>query len=486
MSTISQLQPTNVWQYFAQLCELPRPSKHEQLVVSWIQRFAEDKGFECELDDIGNVIVRKPASAGCEGYRTVILQSHIDMVPQKNAGTVHDFKTDPIKPYIDGEWVTAEGTTLGADNGMGVAAMMAVLDSTNIKHGPIEALFTIDEEAGMTGALNLDPKILKGDLLFNLDTEDDGELYVGCAGGQDINIEFDYEAEQPAHGSVAWQLAISGLLGGHSGLDINTGRANANKLMNRLLRRLLAAGIELQLADIKGGSLRNAIARESFATIMIPAEQQDDLLVVVEDVLCDIEDEFGSAEPNLAITATPASDASEVLPLTLLLRFIRAMDAVPHGVERMSVDLPGIVETSNNVGVIRMKNGKLRVRCLVRSLSDKARDEFSESVAGAFILAGASVSFDNPYPGWTPNPESKLLHGMKVVHKELFGFEPAVKVIHAGLECGILGAIYPNWDMISFGPTIRGAHSPDERVEVATVERFWQLLVASLEQIPQP
>ena len=480
----AQLQPEKIWTYFAQLSQIPRPSKHEQGVIDWITSFADERGLAWEQDTIGNLVVRKPATPGFEHLQTAVLQSHIDMVPQKNANTQHDFLKDPIKAYVDGEWVKAEGTTLGADNGMGVAAMMAVLDSSDIKHGALEALFTIDEEAGMTGALNLDGNLLKGTVLFNLDTEDDGELYVGCAGGVDVNIDFDYQPEEIPVGTSAWVLSVSGLLGGHSGMDINLIRGNANKLLNRVLRKLLQAGIELNVADIKGGSLRNAIAREAFATILLPLEQHDDLIAVLSQITADIEAEWIQSEPGLSITATPANIPANCMPIDVLLRLIRAIDAVPHGVAKMSSNLEGMVETSNNLGVIRAGNSKIKIRCLTRSFLDSARDEHCEEIAAAFFLAGANVRFDNPYPGWAPAMDSPLLKTMIATHADLFGFEPEIKVIHAGLECGILGAIYPSWDMISFGPTIRGAHSPDERVKIDTVERFWTLLKASLERVP--
>jgi len=484
VSQLLDLQPQPLWKFFHELSQIPRPSKHEEQAVAWLQDFAAQRNLECQLDSVGNVIIRKAATAGKDSVETAILQSHVDMVPQKNADTQHDFRKDPIKAYVDGDWVTAEGTTLGADNGIGVAAILAVLDSSDIAHGPIEALITIDEEAGMTGAMGLDPDVLKGSLLFNLDTEDDGELYVGCAGGQDVNIDLEYAPEAVASDMTAWELSVKGLLGGHSGVDIHLIRGNANKLMNRILRGLLQAGIECSVAQIKGGSLRNAIARESFATIVIPTYQQDELLNVLEDISSDIYDEWKGAEPNLVVNVTPSALPSEQLPMDVLLRLLRAIDAVPHGVEKMSVELDGIVETSNNLAVIRAKDGKVKIRCLVRSLIDSARDEFCEAVGAAFWLAGCNVSFANPYPGWAPNMESALVGKMAKVHDSLFGFTPKIKVIHAGLECGILGAIYPSWDMISFGPTIRGAHSPDERVEIATVGRFWQLLVRALEDVP--
>ncbi len=483
MSQISALKPQPLWQYFYQLCQIPRPSKHEEKAVAWLRHFASNRSLECKQDDVGNVIIFKPAYQGFEDAETVILQSHIDMVPQKNAETEHDFKSDPIQAYVDGEWVTAKGTTLGADNGIGVAAILAVLDSNEIKHGPIEALITVDEEAGMTGAMGLDPTILKGSLLFNLDTEDDGELYVGCAGGQDVNIDLSFDAEAVDHSNVAWELSVKGLLGGHSGVDIHLTRANANKLMNRVIRRLLQSGIELNVAKLKGGSLRNAIARESFATILLPVEQQDELLNVLEDITVDIYEEWKGAEPNLSINAKPCATPKSQVPIDVVLRLLRAIDAVPHGVSKMSTELEGIVETSNNLAVIRLDDGVLKVRCLVRSLIDTARDEYSEAVGAAFWLAGAQVSFHNPYPGWSPNMDSPLISKLSKVHMQLFGIKPKIKVIHAGLECGLLGSIYPNWDMISFGPTIRGAHSPDERVEIVAVERFWMLLVAALEKV---
>lgn len=483
MSGLLTLAEQPVWRYFSELCDIPRPSKHEDRVIAWLITFADERGLEHEQDEVGNLIIRKAATAGRESAKGVILQSHVDMVPQKNNDTEHDFVHDPIKAYIDGEWVTAEGTTLGADNGIGVAAMLAVLDADDIQHGPIEALFTVDEEAGMTGALNLSSTIIKGELLFNLDTEDDGELYVGCAGGQDVTVSYPIQWEEKDEDSQAWQLTVKGLLGGHSGVDIDLGRGNANKLMNRILRKLLQSGIELTVANIEGGSLRNAIPRESVVDIFVPSVQQDTLLDVLADIVIEIKAEWDSSEPNLTILANPIKGGQRQLPMDVLLPFIRAIDGCPNGVDRMSSDVKGVVETSNNIAKIRTGDESIEVQCLVRSLSDTARDEYCEQVGASFWLAGAGVVFANPYSGWKPNPKSLLTEKLVDVHNKLFGYEPKIKVIHAGLECGVLGAIYPNWDMVSFGPTIRGAHSPDERVHIPAVDRFWDFLKSGLDAV---
>ncbi|MCW8126398.1 aminoacyl-histidine dipeptidase [Microbulbifer halophilus] len=487
MSSIAELNPIPLWKHFARLCEIPRPSKHEDEVVAYIVGFCKERGLDVELDQIGNVIVRKPATPGMEDRRILALQSHVDMVPQKNADSDHDFLKDPIRPQIDGEWVTATGTTLGADNGIGVAAILALLESTEIPHPPLEALLTINEEAGMTGAKQLQPGYFDAELLLNLDTEDEGELYVGCAGGVDINIQLPYAAEAIPQGYKTFKLGVRGLRGGHSGLDIDKGRGNANRIANRIVDATAREIPELRIAALDGGSLRNAIPRESFTTVAIPVDATDKLQEVLAGESAAIIRELDN-EDRLEISLEAAEAPAGVVDPGTQQKLIRALRCCPNGVERMSTALDGIAETSNNLArvVTEEEDGesRIRIQCLVRSLSDSARDQHALDVAAAFELAGAAVSLDNPYPGWTPNMQSPLLALMKDVYREMEGGEPAVKVIHAGLECGLLAKPYPHWDMVSFGPTIRRAHSPEERVHIESVGNFWEYFLKVVAAIP--
>ncbi|WP_444900276.1 aminoacyl-histidine dipeptidase [Microbulbifer sp. VAAC004] len=487
MSNIAELNPKPLWQHFAKLCEIPRPSKHEDRVVEHIVEFAKNRGLEVQLDEIGNVIIKKPATPGMENRQTLALQSHVDMVPQKNADTDHDFLTDPIKPYIDGEWVTAEGTTLGADNGIGVAAILALMESTDIPHPALEALLTIDEEAGMTGAKNLKPGYFEADLLLNLDTEDEGELYIGCAGGVDVNAALPYTAEPLMADAQAFKLTVRGLRGGHSGLDIDKGRGNANKIANRVIDTAQRSIPQLRIASLDGGSLRNAIPRESFSTLVVPNNAQKQLQEIVEQESAQIAREFDN-EASLEICLEAAEAPSSVMDEASQLKLIRAIRACPNGVERMSTALDGIADTSNNLArvVTVEENGQhqVKMQCLVRSLSDSARDHHGLDVAAIFELTGAKTKLGNAYPGWTPNPASPLLAMMREVYKEMTGEHAEVKVIHAGLECGLLAKPYPNWDMVSFGPTIRRAHSPEERVHIQSVANFWDYFIKVVQAIP--
>ncbi|WP_444925460.1 aminoacyl-histidine dipeptidase [Microbulbifer sp. TRSA002] len=487
MSNIAELNPTPLWAHFSKLCEIPRPSKHEDRVVEHIVNFAKARGLGVQLDEIGNIVIKKPATPGMENRKTLALQSHVDMVPQKNADTEHDFLTDSIKPYVDGDWVTAEGTTLGADNGIGVAAILALMESTDIPHPALEALLTIDEEAGMTGAKNLKPGYFEADLLLNLDTEDEGELYIGCAGGVDVNVSLPYTPEAVLPGAEAVKLSVRGLRGGHSGLDIDKGRGNANKITNRIIHAVLAQVPELRIANLDGGSLRNAIPRESFTTLVVPSVAVDKVQEIVKSESAQIARELdneAALDITLEATETPANTLDADSQLTL----IRAIRCCPNGVERMSTALEGIAESSNNLArVVTMEeNGEHRVKiqCLVRSLSDTARDQHGLNVAATFQLAGAETTLDNDYPGWTPNPDSPLLAMMKDVYKDMTGEEAEVKVIHAGLECGLLAKPYPNWDMVSFGPTIRRAHSPEEKVHIQSVANFWDYFIKVVQAIP--
>jgi len=418
-----------------------------------------------------------------ENRKGIVLQTHLDMVPQKNSDKAHDFENDPIEAYIDGEWVTANGTTLGADNGMGVAAAMAVLESKEIKHGPVEALFTCDEETGMTGAFGLKPGLLNGDILLNLDSEDEGELYVGCAGGTNANISYTYKEETVPTGHVAFKLSITGLKGGHSGLEIILQRGNSNKLMNRYMMHA-AKKHGLRLSWIDGGSLRNAIPRESFATVVIPADKEARFKECQAEYAAIYKKEYASVEPEMKFVMEPADLPAYIIDLKTQDILFKSIQACPNGVIRMSDDMPGLVETSTNLASVKMNDGKILIQCLLRSSVPSAQEDLGTMVESVFLLAGADVVLDGEYPGWKPNMNSPILKTMQDVYQKLYGKIPEIKAIHAGLECGLLGGVYTNWDMISFGPTIRYPHSPDEKVHIESVGKFWNFLVSTLENAP--
>ncbi|MEI6758483.1 MAG: aminoacyl-histidine dipeptidase [Chlorobium sp.] len=476
---ILHLDPPAVWRHFYSLTMIPRPSKKEEKIREFIAGFGRNLGLETVVDDVGNVIIRKPATPGMENRLGVILQGHLDMVPQKNSDKVHDFERDPIETVVDGEWVRANGTTLGADNGMGVAAVMAVLESREVQHGPIEALFTSDEEAGMTGAMGLKGGLLKGEILMNLDSECEGELCIGCAGGLNGTMTFRYNEEAVAGDYVGFRISVTGLKGGHSGVDINLGRGNANKIMNRILYHCHRES-GLLLASIEGGSLRNAIPRESFAHVVVPAAMASGFLDEFAVLAERIGSELSVVEPALKIEAVPAILPDMVIERSVFMQFMNAIYACPNGVMRMSCDMEGLVETSSNLAIVRSENGVITVKCLLRSSVDSARDDLAVMIQCVFDLAGADSLFDGGYPGWKPDPDSPILKSMLQVYKRKFGKVPGVEAIHAGLECGILGGTYPYLDMISFGPTICFPHSPDEKVEIASVGRFWEFLVETL------
>ncbi|MDR0729858.1 MAG: aminoacyl-histidine dipeptidase [Prevotellaceae bacterium] len=477
--SIENLTPQRVWKNFYMLTQIPRPSKHEGKVREFIVRFGKDLGLETLTDDIGNVIIRKPATAGMENRKGVILQAHLDMVPQKNSDTNHDFEKDPIHPYIDGEWVRARGTTLGADNGVGVAVAMAVLEAKDLVHGHIEALFTIDEETGMTGAFGLKAGLLKGEVLINLDSEDEGELYVGCAGGLDGSFTFTGREEAAPAGYEAFRLAVTGLKGGHSGMDIILGRGNANKVLMRFLH-LLTTDFGARLSTIEGGNLRNAIPREAFALVWLPAAQVAVAKQAVAGLFDTIAVELSAVEGGLKVSLEAAEKPAAVVDEATQRALILAVYACPNGVVRMSDTMHGLVETSNNLAIVKLENGVAQVSCLLRSSVDSAKDDLANAMGAVFTLAGAQIAFTGGYPGWKPNPDSAILKTMKDVYQRMYGKAPEVKAIHAGLECGLLGGIYPHWDMISCGPTIRSPHSPDERLKIDTVEKWWNFLVETL------
>ncbi|MFZ5941061.1 MAG: aminoacyl-histidine dipeptidase [Bacteroidota bacterium] len=484
MSDIKNLKPQEIWKNFDLLTQIPRPSKKEAAVIAFVKKFGEDLGLETIVDETGNVIIRKPATPGMEKRKGVVLQGHLDMVPQKNGDKVFDFEKDPIEAYVDGEWVTANGTTLGADNGIGVAAAMAVLESKTLKHGMIEALFTIDEETGMTGAFGLKPGLLKGDILMNLDSEDEGELYVGCAGGIDVSAYKEYKEESAPAGMKAYKVVAKGMKGGHSGMDIILGRANANKVLYRFLMQA-ESDFGIRIAETAGGDLRNAIPREAMATLLVPAEKTAAFETFVKGYEKIYRSEFSETEPDLVFFCEAAAMPAKVMNADDQRRVIRAVFACPNGVQRMSSSVSGLVETSNNLAVVKVKDGKFTAYNLTRSSVDSAKEATAWKIAAVFHLIDAKVELTGDYPGWKPNMNSPVLKTMQNVYEKKFGKVPEIKAIHAGLECGLLGGVYPNLDMISFGPTIRFPHSPDEKVKIDTVMKFWDFLVSTLENVPE-
>jgi len=484
MSEVRNLNPKAVWEIFQSLCDIPRPSKHEQKVIDYVKKFGENLGLETIVDEVGNVIIKKPASKGMEDRMTVVLQGHLDMVPQKNSDIQHDFEKDPIQAYVDGEWVTAKDTTLGADNGIGVAVAMAVLQDKNLVHGPVEALFTIDEETGMTGAENLKPGILNGDIMMNLDSEDEGELYIGCAGGIDTVVKFHFKEEKVPVDSKAFRIDVKGLRGGHSGVDINLGRGNSNKILNRILYTLNKS-IEIRLADIDSGSLRNAIPREGFAIVVVPVNHVGELKSFIDELTPVIKAELSVTEPTLEIKYSEVELPKSIVDKTTHNNLIKGIYGCPNGVIRMSDAMPGLVETSTNLAIVKKHNGHIQIDSLQRSSVDSAKEDLANMIRSIFELAGAEVVHMGAYPGWKPNIDSPILKTMKEVYKNKFGNVPELKAIHAGLECGIIGNVYPNFDMISFGPTIRFPHSPDEKVKIDTVQKFYDFLLETLKNIPK-
>lgn len=482
MSEIKNLEPKALWNYFDMICSIPHPSKKEEKIVEAVIEFAKTNNLEYVKDEVGNIIIRKPATKGYENRKGIILQAHLDMVPQKNADTVHDFEKDPILPYIDGEWVKAKGTTLGADNGIGVAAALAVLADKDMVHGPVEALLTIDEETGMTGAFGLKPGYLNGDILMNLDSETEGELYVGCAGGIDATISFDFKKESVPVEMSGFALNITGLKGGHSGMDIILGRGNANKILFRIFKALEKLG--MRISSINGGSLRNAIPREAFSTITIPTSQVAKAKEILENITKEVKNELSLVEPSLVIEMNPTSLPSDVIDKDTQGRLIRSVYACPNGVMRMSDSMEGLTETSTNMAIVKTENNNVKISCLLRSSVDSAKMDLAEMMASVFELAGADCKFSGGYPGWKPNMESPILKTMQETYNNMFGRVPKIMAIHAGLECGLLGGVYPNWDMISFGPTIMNPHSPDERVNAPSVKLFWDYLVETLKNAP--
>lgn len=483
-SSIRNLEPKALWNHFSDLNAVPRPSKKEEKVIQFMVDFGHRLQLETTVDEVGNVIIKKPASAGMENRKTVVMQSHLDMVHQKNADTVFDFDTEGIKMFVDNDWVRADGTTLGADNGIGVAAIMAILSSKDTAHPAIEALFTIDEETGMTGAMGLQDGILQGEILLNLDTEEDDEIDIGCAGGVDVTATKIYKQIEVPRNSIAFKISVTGLNGGHSGMDIHKGLGNANKIMNRLLY----VGHELfnlRIANIDGGSLRNAIPRESFAIVTIDKASKKSFLNQIETHIKDIKNEFSVVDSNLSIAIEPTKLPDLIMSLDSQEQLIKAVYATHNGVYKMSAEMDGLVETSNNIAKVLVKEGNTAIGCLTRSSSESSKYDLANSLRAAFELAGFDVVYSGSYPGWQPNIHSEILKIMSGLYERLYGEKARVVACHAGLECGILGQNYPDMDMISFGPTILGAHSPDERVSISSVKKFWEFLLEILQNIPE-
>lgn len=474
---IQELEPQALWRHFADLNAVPRPSKKEERVIAFMQNFAEGLGLETHTDETGNVLVKKGPTAGFEGHPTVALQSHLDMVHQKNARTDFDFASQGIAMVVEDDWVRARGTTLGADNGIGVAAMMAVLAAKDVAHPPLEALFTIDEETGMTGAKGLKPGWLQARYMLNLDTEDDRELTIGCAGGVDIVGQGTYTTTEAPAGSGFWRLEVSGLTGGHSGMDIHLGRANANKVMNRLLFEAARQGA--RVASLDGGGLRNAIPRESVAVVAASG----DLKASLQELADSIRHEYASTDPDLAIGWVAVEPSGPVLEQTFQDRLLRVIYAIPDGIHRLSPEVEGLVQTSNNLARVEVAEGRFSLACLSRGSVDTEKMDLARAISCSLELLGAEVKTSGAYPGWAPEPESTVVKVMRETYREMFGHDPHVNACHAGLECGIIGKNYPTMEMISFGPNIRGAHSPDERVQISSVQKFWQLLLKTLTRL---
>lgn len=478
---IRSLSPSAIWNHFADLNAVPRPSKNEGRVIAFMLRFGEQLNLDTTVDDAGNVIIRKPATAGMEDRPAVVIQSHLDMVHQKNSDTVFDFSRQGIEMYVDGDWVRARGTTLGADNGIGVAAIMSLLSSADIPHPPLEALFTIDEETGMTGALSLQGGMLTGKTLLNLDTENDRELTIGCAGGLDVTAAGTY-TQASGRDDAAFRLMVKGLTGGHSGGDIHLGRGNANKLLNRVLLRLIDK-YHIRISEIDGGSLRNAIPREAFAIATVNSATLIELRTELDRLGTIIKEEYKITDPNLELTLEeaplPALVADDVFTGTLL----RAIYACPNGIYRMSPEIAGLVQSSNNLARVIVKGGSYSLQCLTRSSVDSEKDDLKMAITSAFELMGATLAYTSGYPGWRPDPNANIVLLMSSLYRKMFAEEPHVNAVHAGLECGILGTNYPDMEMISFGPNIEGAHSPDERVQISSVQKFWSYLLETLKNI---
>lgn len=483
MTALTQLYPQPLWQWFEQICAIPHPSKHEQALSSYIQQWAKAQGLAVVEDKVGNLIIRKPATAGMEQCKTVALQAHLDMVPQKNADKVHNFETDAIEAYVDGDWVKAKGTTLGSDNGIGMSSVLAVLGSKDIKHGPLEVLLTIDEETGMTGAFGLEAGCLEADILINTDSEQEGEIYMGCAGGVDAHISVPMSWQAPEHANTSFQLTLSGLKGGHSGVNIHLGRANANKLLARFLFNH-SDELAIELVSFSGGSLRNAIPREAHISFMLPAENVDKLHQAIAAFQALVRQELALVDPAMVLCLESIDAPTKVMDEAAQNTLIDLLHASPNGVIRMSDEVEGVTETSLNIGVISTEDESVEILCLLRSLIDSGREQVAGMLTALANLSGASINLSGAYPGWKPDISSPVMAIVRETYNDIYKKDPTVMVIHAGLECGLFKEPYPLMDMVSIGPTIRYPHSPDEMVNITTVGQYWELLVAVLARIP--
>tara|TARA_R110000796_G_scaffold252548_1_gene387561 strand:- start:15820 stop:17283 length:1464 start_codon:yes stop_codon:yes gene_type:complete len=483
VTALTQLYPQPLWQWFEQICAIPHPSKHEHALSQHIQQWAKAQGLAVVEDKVGNLIIRKPATAGMENCKIVVLQAHIDMVPQKNADKVHNFETDPIEAYVDGDWVKARGTTLGSDNGIGMSSALAILGSKDIKHGPLEVLLTIDEEAGMTGAFGLEAGYLDAEILINTDSEQEGEIYMGCAGGVDAQISVPMSWQAPEQSNASFSLTMSGLKGGHSGVNIHLGRGNANKLLARFLFKY-SDELALELVSFSGGSLRNAIPREANVQLMLPAENVEALKQAIESFQALVREELAVADPAMLLTLAAIDAPTKVMDEEAQNTLIDLLHASPNGVIRMSDEVEGVTETSLNIGVISTEDESVEILCLIRSLIDSGREEVTGMLTALSNLSGASIDLSGAYPGWKPDTSSPVMEIVRDTYNDIYKKDPTVMVIHAGLECGLFKEPYPHMDMVSIGPTIRYPHSPDEMVNITTVGQYWELLLAVLERIP--
>ncbi|ASB47896.1 aminoacyl-histidine dipeptidase [Alkalitalea saponilacus] len=482
MYPFENLKPAEIWTYFHEICQIPRPSKNEEKMINYLIDFAEKHGLDLKKDKIGNLVISKPATAGFESLPSVVLQSHIDMVCEKNNETVHNFMTDSINPYIDREWVKAKGTTLGADDGIGIAAQLAILASKEIEHGHIECLFTVDEETGLTGAFELEPDMFSGKILINLDSEDEGEIFIGCAGGIGTIGYFNPEFEATSKDAFAFKVSVSGLKGGHSGDDIDKGLGNAIKILNRYIYDATRQ-FGFQLATIEGGNLHNAIAREASATGVVPWKYKEEVRVLINCFIADLQEEIGKTEPHIKLHLESISLPEKILTKDFHNRLVNTIYAMPHGVITMSSSVPGLVETSTNLASINFEGEQLVINTSQRSALESGINNIANMVDSVFKLGEATTKQTDGYPGWNPNPDSSILKTAVETYKMLFKTEPQVKAIHAGLECGLFLQKYPGLDMISIGPTIKGAHSPDERLNIETVQKFWDHLLAILKHV---
>lgn len=481
-NAILKFKPSRLWYYFVEILKIPRPSKKEERITKYLIEFGKQHQLETIKDEIGNILIRKPATKGKENTTPVVLQSHMDMVCEKNNDVVHDFDKDPIKARIEGEWVKATGTTLGADDGIGIAAQLAILEASDIEHGPLECLFTMDEESGLTGATELKADLLKSKILLNLDSEDEGQLFFGCAGGKDTNIELDFSLEDSVKEVNAYKVEVKGLLGGHSGDEIHKRLGNANKILNRFLWET-AQKIDLRITHFDGGNLRNAIAREAFAIVTIPVSKTDEFIEAAKIYFSILKSEYKVSDSGVNFSIKKTDTPKQVIDIQSQKNLLNSLYACPHGVIAFSAEVPDFIETSTNLAAVKTKDGYFKITTSQRSSVEPAKNNVANMVRSVFELAGARVEHTGGYPGWQPNPDSKIVAETVKSYKQLFDTEPEVLAIHAGLECGLIGDTYPEMDMISFGPTIKGAHSPDERLHIESTIKFWYLLIDVLKNI---